>query len=84
MLEQLGHGKVCTRRFTGGDYFDAVVSAISNGHASVSSVADSAKAGEFELDGVDYNDGEATERIPMPHLYPSLESMPLPSTTAND
>ena len=38
----------------------------------------------LELDMLDYNDGEATERIPMPHLYPSLESMPLPSTAAND
>ena len=84
MLGQLGHGKVRTRRLTGASYFDAVASAISNGHESASTVPDSAKAAEFELDGVDYNDGEATERIPMPHLYPSLESMPLASTAAND
>lgn len=29
----------------------------------------------FEIEGEDYNDGEATERTPMPHLYPSLRSM---------
>ena len=36
----------------------------------------------FELDGEDYNDGEATERTPMPQLYPSLEICAAPSTAA--
>ena len=45
---------------------------------------DSTETEQFEMHTVDYNDGEATERTPMPHLYPSLESMPLPSTAAND
>ena len=29
---------------------------------------------QFEMDTEDYNDGEATERTPMPHLYTLLES----------
>lgn len=41
-------------------------------------------AARSELDTVDYNDGEATERTPLPHLYPLLESMPLSSSAAND
>jgi hypothetical protein len=39
---------------------------------------------QFENYAVDYNDGEATERTPMPQLYPSLESMPVHRTAAND
>jgi len=84
MREELGRGKLRNRSFTGTGYFDAIASVISNGHASVSTAPDSNNVADFELDAVDYNDGEATERTPMPHLYPSLESMPLPSTAAND
>ena len=81
MLEQLGHGKVRDRGFTGASYDDAVASTISRVSEPFHS---SPGSREFELDGVDYNDGEATERTPLPHLYPSLEAMPLASAAAND
>jgi isocitrate lyase len=44
----------------------------------------STQAEGFEVDILEYNDGEATERTPLPHLYPLLESMPLSSSAAND
>jgi len=84
MRQELGGGNLRNRSFTGTGYFDAIATVISSGHASASAAPDSNHVAEFELDAVDYNDGEATERTPMPHLYPSLESMPLPSTAAND
>ena len=36
------------------------------------------------VDTLDYNDEEATERTPMPHLYPSLDPMQLPMAAAAD
>jgi hypothetical protein len=52
--------------------------------ASMRNGDDPAEASPLGVDTLDYNDEESTERIPMPHLYPSLELMPLPSTAAND
>ena len=61
-----------------------IATAVTAGQTSTSAMTGSTEVKQFEVDGVDYNDGEATERTPMPQLYPLLESMPLPGTAAND
>ena len=58
---------------------ETVANSVGNGQAPISDDIE-----HFEMHTEDYNDGEATERTPMPHLYLLLESMPLPSTAAND
>ncbi len=82
--ENSGYSAVKHQRFVGTGYFDAVATAISNGQTSTCALPGSTEVEQFNLDHEDYNDDEATERTPMPHLYPSLESMPVPSTAAND
>jgi isocitrate lyase len=84
MAESLGYTAVKHQRFVGTGYFDAVATTISNGHTSTCALPGSTETEQFAVDTEDYNDGEATERIPMPHLYTLLESLPLPSTAAND
>ena len=84
MEENLGYSAVKHQRFVGTGYFDAVATTISNGLTSTCALPGSTETEQFDMDNVDYNDEEATERTPMPHLYTLLESMPLPSTAAND
>lgn len=84
MSEQLGHTRLKRQKSAGTGYFDAVQVAVAHDHKSVRENGKAMEVEMFETDALDYNDGEATERTPMPHLYPSLESMPLPSTAAND
>jgi hypothetical protein len=52
--------------------------------SSICALPGSMEEEQFDAVALDYNGGETTERTPMPHLYPSLESMPSPSTAAND
>ena len=84
MAEQLGHTRVKRQESAGAGYFNAVNAAITHEHMPGRNPHKPTDASPLEVDTLDYNDGEATERTPMPHLYPSLESMPLPSTAAND
>jgi len=84
MAENLGYSAVKHQRFVGTGYFDAVATTITNGPTSTCALPGSTETEQFEMDSEDYNDGEATERTPMPNLYTLLESMPLPSTAAND
>jgi len=81
--ETHGYSALKHQRFVGTGYFDAVATTISNGQTSTCALPGSTEMSQFEHT-VDYNDGEATERTPMPQLYPSLESMPSPSTAAHD
>ena len=82
--ETNGYSALKHQRFVGTGYFDAVATTISNGKTSTCALPNSTEMSQFENYAVDYNDGEATERTPMPQLYPSLESMPVHSTAAND
>jgi isocitrate lyase len=82
--ENLGYAAVKHQRFVGTGYFDAVATTITNGQTSTCALPGSTEEEQFDAAALDYNDGEATERTPMPHLYPSLESMPPPSTAASD
>jgi isocitrate lyase len=84
MAEELGYSTVKPRRSAGNGHVPTITGAITGGQTVHNAPASPAEQQPFELDDVDYNDGEATERTPMPHLYPLLESMPLPSTAAND
>jgi isocitrate lyase len=84
MAENLGYTAVKHQRFVGTGYFDAVATTIANGQTSNCTMPESTEEEQFEMHTEDYNDGEATERTPMPHLYILLEDMPLPSTAAND
>ena len=81
MLDQLGHGKLGDPGFGDADYHQALAGVMDHSRRP----GDAAPAhAAIELDSLGYNDGEATERTPMPHLYPSLQSMPLPTAAAND
>jgi isocitrate lyase len=82
--ESDGYSALKHQRFVGTGYFDTVARTISNGQTSTCALPGSTEMSQFENYAVDYNDGEATERTPMPQLYPSLESMPVHSTAAND
>jgi isocitrate lyase len=82
--ENLGYAAVKHQRFVGTGYFDALATTITNGQTSTCALPGSTEEEQFGAAARDYNDGEATERTPMPHLYPSLRSMPSPSTAAND
>ena len=82
--ETNGYSALKHQRFVGTGYFDAVATTISNGQTSTCALPGSTEMSQFERSVLKYNDGEATERTPMPQLYPSLEPMPLPSTVAND
>jgi len=84
MADNHGYSALKHQRFVGTGYFDAIATAVTAGQTSTCAMAGSTEVKQFEVDGVDYNDGEATERTPMPQLYPLLESMPLPGTAAND
>jgi len=84
MADQLGHFAVGTQDDVRTDYVEAISSAITR-HPKTSRRQPRPLAHEhFEVDTLDYNDGEATERTPMPHLYPSLEPTPLPMAAAAD
>ena len=72
------------QRFVGAGYFDAVASTISNGRTSTYALPGSTEEQQFATKAVDYHDREATKPTPTSHLYPSLESIPLSSTAAND
>ena len=84
MAEDLGYSTLKPRQFVNYGHIPTITNTITGGRTTHNSVSDPMEAQPFELDDVDYNDGEATERTPMPHLYPLLASMPLPSTAAND
>jgi isocitrate lyase len=84
LADNHGYSAVKHQRFVGTGYFDAIATAVTAGQTSTCAMAGSTEAEQFDRDAVEYNDGEATERTPMPQLYPLLESMPLPSTAAND
>jgi isocitrate lyase len=84
MAQQLGHR---TERRSGPydhTYWSTIHSAVNNGHEPQPHSGRLAIVGGSQVDTVDYNDGEATERTPMPHLYPSLEPAPLPMAAAAD
>jgi isocitrate lyase len=82
--ENGGYSAVKHQRFVGTGYFDAVASTITNGRTSTCALPGSTEEQQFGTKAVDYHDGEATTGTPTSHLYPSLESTPLPSTSAND
>ena len=84
MAKQLGHTNVGSTEADESDFLGAVSSAIQHGHRPERKPRKLAVVEPFELDGVDYNGDEATERTPMPHLYPSLKSVPRPSAAAAD
>ena len=84
MAEDLGYSTLKPRRFVCNENLPTITSTIIGGQVAQIPQTHPVEAQALPLDDVDYNDGEATERTPMPHLYPSLESMPLPSTAAND
>ena len=73
-----------SRRNIGHGFFHSMSTTVSSKSMSEPLLSSGAVEERFEVDTVDYNDGEATERTPLPHLYPLLESMPLSSTAAND
>jgi isocitrate lyase len=83
MMEQLGHAKLERPGFAGAGFSKAVSAAITRGNKSGHAHYKPADAGPLEVDTEDYNDGEATERTPMPHLYLLLEPT-LPGNAAND
>ena len=84
MAEQLGHTNAMRRDAVGATYLDAIAAAMKHEHKTGRHPHRPREPRVFEADAVDYNDGEATEHVPMPHLYTSLESMPLASAAAND
>jgi len=84
MAKQLGHSAVGTKDDVGTDYFEAISSAITRTPKTGRRQPRSRVHEHFEVDTLDYNDGEATERTPMPHLYPSLEPTQLPMAAAAD
>ena len=84
MAIQLGHPAVGTQDDVRADYVEAISSAITR-HPRTSRRQPRPRVREyFEVDTLDYNDGEATERTPMPHLYPSLEPTQIPMAAAAD
>ncbi len=84
MAEDLGYSTLKPRRFVSKGNLPIITSTITGGQLASTPMADSFDTQPLQLDDVDYNDDEATEHTPMPQLYPLLESMPLPSTAAND
>jgi len=84
MAKQLGHSAVGTKDDVGTDYFEAISSAITHTPRTDRRQPRPRVHEHFEVDTLDYNDGEATERTPMPHLYPSLEPTQLPMAAAAD
>jgi len=83
MAKQLGHDRV-RRDETSGTSFLAEVGAIQNGNQPDPKSHQLRLVGHGEPDEVDYNDGEATERTPLPQLSPSPEPAPLPMAAAAD
>ena len=84
MAIQLGHSAVGTKDDVGTDYFEAISSAITRTPKTGRRQPRSRVHEHFEVDTLDYNDGEATERTPMPHLYPALEPTQIPMAAAAD
>lgn len=86
MAEDLGYSASKRRRpIAGKGQFHALTTrAATAGSVVRPALSTYTEAEPFEVDIVEYNDGEATERTPLPHLYPLLESMPLSSSAAND
>ena len=83
MAKQLGHDQPL--REEGSSYLAEVGAAIiQDGSHSAPKSRRLRLVERGEVDGLDYNDDEATERTPMPHLYPSPEPVPLPSVAAAD
>ena len=83
MAEQLGHTKLRGQSPNGAGFRNAF-SAITYQHVAGHEQYKPAGIEPPDMDMLDYNDGEATERSPMPQLYRSLESLPVISTAAND
>lgn len=84
MAKQLGHTNVRSQEENESAFLGAISAAIHEQHKTQSSARKLRVVEPFELDGEDYNDGEATERTPMPQLYPSLKSVPRPTAAAAD
>jgi isocitrate/methylisocitrate lyase len=84
MAKQLGHTNLRSQEENESAFLGAIGAAIDE-QGKMHRGAHKLWAVEpFEADGEDYNDGEATERTPMPQLYPSLKSMPRPTAVAAD
>ncbi len=84
MAKQLGHSVVEREAPGSTGFFDAITSAVTRAPKAEHKQQRPREVERFELDAVDYNDGEATERTPMPHLYPSLEPPQLSMAAAAD
>jgi len=85
MAKQLGHDQLLGEDDSRTSYLAEVGAAIiQDGSHSAPRSRRLRLAERGEVDGLDYNDDEATERTPMPHLYPSPEPVPLPSVAAAD
>jgi isocitrate/methylisocitrate lyase len=84
MAKQLGHTNVRSMDAADNDFLGAINSAIREDRTPTRNQPKLELVERFELDDVDYNDDEATERTPMPQLYPSLKSVPRPSAAAAD
>jgi isocitrate lyase len=85
MAKQLGHDQRLREEDSCSSYLAEVGAAnIPDGSYSAPKSRRLRLVERGEVDGLDYNDDEATERTPMPHLYPSPEPAPLPSAAAAD
>jgi isocitrate/methylisocitrate lyase len=84
MAKQLGHTNIRSQEKNESAFLGAISAAIQEQNKTHRSTHRLRVVESFERDGVDYNDGEATERAPMPHLYPSLRSLPRPRAAAAD
>ena len=85
MAKQLGHDQLLREEDSRSSYLAEVgATIIQDGSHSAPKSRRLRLVEPGEVDGLDYNDDEATERTPMPHLYPSPEPVPLPSVAAAD
>ena len=84
MAKQLGHTNVRSQEEDESAFLGAISAVIREQDKTHRSRRKLGIVDPFELDSEDYNDGEATERTPMPQLYPSLKSVPRPSAAAAD
>ena len=84
MAKQLGHTNVRSQEENESAFLGAIGALIHEQGRTQSSAHRLPVAEPFELGAEDYNDGEATERTPMPQLYPSLKSVPRPTAAAAD
>ena len=84
MAKQLGHTNVRSSEEGESSFLSAISAAIHVDGKPGRLATKLALVEPFELDGEDYNGDEATERTPMPHLYPSLKSVSRPTAAAAD